>query len=137
MGEPAVRLQRRQPAPPPPVPGPRPRPTTVRTSSESGGTVQMTSAPSAAAAGPLTVRHAAGSAAGATLVDGLRLPVMREGPLRCADGPLRGHSWWLRDVRAPAPYRAALALRGDAPFAVRVHGFLDLARPGTAVRRVP
>lgn len=57
--------------------------------------------------------------------------------LACEDGPLRGRRWWLRDVRAPAPYRAALALRGDAPFAVRVHGFLDFARPGTAVRRAP
>ncbi|MGX1951992.1 hypothetical protein [Streptomyces sp. CB02115] len=76
-------------------------------------------------------------AVGATFVDGLRLPVMREGPLRREDGPSRGRTWWLRDVRAPVPYRAALALRGDAPFAVRVQGVLDLARPGTAVRRVP
>ncbi|MFJ9506168.1 4'-phosphopantetheinyl transferase family protein [Streptomyces anulatus] len=84
-------------------------------------------------------KEACVKAVGATFVDGLRLPVMREGPLRCADGPLRGRTWCLRDVRAPAPYRAALALRGDAPFAVRVHGFLDLraVRPGTAVRRVP
>lgn len=85
--------------------------------------------------------HAQGNvpvkAVGATFVDGLRLPVVREGPLRCEGGPLRGRTWWLRDVRAPAPYRTALAPRGDAPFAVRVHGFLDLARPGTAVRRVP
>ncbi|MFH8689510.1 hypothetical protein ACH4EC_21910 [Streptomyces anulatus] len=74
---------------------------------------------------------------GETFGDGLRPPVMREGPLRREDGPSRGRTWWLCDVRAPVPYRAALALGGDALFAVRVHGVLDLARPGTAVRRVP
>ncbi|MER5310609.1 4'-phosphopantetheinyl transferase superfamily protein [Streptomyces sp. NPDC002773] len=70
-------------------------------------------------------KEACVKAVGATFVDGLRLPVLRQGPLRCEDGPLRGQRWWLSDVSAPAPYRAALALRGDTPFTVRVHG-----RPG-------
>ncbi|MEU3900064.1 4'-phosphopantetheinyl transferase superfamily protein [Streptomyces sp. NPDC045251] len=67
-------------------------------------------------------KEACVKAVGATFVDGLRLPVLREGPLRCEHGALRGQQWRLRDLRAPAPYHAALALRGEAPFTVRVHG---------------
>ncbi|GGZ09265.1 4'-phosphopantetheinyl transferase [Streptomyces olivaceoviridis] len=68
-----------------------------------------------------TRKEACVKAAGARLALGLGLPVAGDGDVRLVDDPTGRlpAPWLVRDLDAPAGYRAAVAMAGPEPYAVR------------------